>query len=430
MIRRTLSGAGIFALLAAGAWGDTPENPPASRIDARVAQCVLQTYARPEMPGVSAAIATETGVVWTGVAEAGETGGGGLLDEASLLPVGSITKVYISVITLQLAHAGQLSLTDTVADILGREADGIANAGTATVASLLNHTSGIPSWEDDPDWIADARGARLDPGRTWRPLDALDYIRGAPALFPAGERYAYSNTDHTLLGQIIEKVTGMSLTDVLDERIRGPLGLRETFLEGHESLRDGHLARRFHHETLAFLQDAGRPPGAQSVPGGLFEVSHTNLSSEWAAGGMVATAREVAEFGRALSTGRLLTMAAQDWMESFRDIDAPWAAQAYGPGGSIRTGYGVFFIGTDDFAVMGHSGDVLGGSAALFWNAEENYTVSLFANVGSMHTGGGQASAGRDFFSNPLLRDTARSWGHPIEEASPGLQAFLAVSCR
>lgn len=430
MIRRTLSGAGILALLAGSAWGDTQDYSPAGRIDSRVAQCVLQTYARPEMPGISAAIATDAGVVWTGTAETGEAEGQGLLDEASLMPVGSITKVYISVITLQLVEAGMLSLTDTVAGILGEEADGVPNAGTATVASLLNHTSGIPSWEDDPEWIADARGARLDPGRIWEPLDGLDYIRRAPALFPAGERYAYSNTDHTLLGRIIEKVTAKSLTDVLEERVRSPLGLRETFLEGYESLQNRHLARRFHHETPEFLRNAGQPTGARTVPGGLIEVSHTNLSSEWAAGGMVATAREVAEFGRALSTGQLLTGAAQDWMENFRDIDAPWAEQAYGPGGFIRTGHGVFSIGADNFAVMGHSGDVLGGSAALFWNAEENYTVTLLANVGSMHTGGGKASAGRDFFSNPLLHDTARSWGKSVGEASPGLQEFLAVSCR
>ncbi|WP_084396861.1 serine hydrolase domain-containing protein [Henriciella aquimarina] len=422
----------VSVALAAGAaaaqaspQGDTME----TRIGAPEAQCVLETYSAATMPGVSAAIATDAGVVWTGVSEGRAGEADRPVNEASLFPLGSITKVYVSTIVLQLVGEGQLSLDDTVADRLGDQAEGIANAGTATVANLLNHTSGIPSWEDNPDWIRKGRGAEFEASHHWAPAETLDYVRGTPALFPAGERYAYSNTDHTLLGLIVEAVTGTAVTEQLDRRIRGPLGLTETWLEGHEAAPDVRRAPRFHYDTQAFHEAAGGlPPGSESLASGLFTASQTNLSTEWAAGGMVATAREVAAFGWALASGALLEPDQQAVLETFREVDAPWAAEAYGPGGRISTGHGVFDIGTDSFEVFGHGGDVLGGSAALFWNREEGFAVALLTNVGSMHTGG-QPSAGQVFFSNPLLRQMARAWGRPVSQAETELQAFLEASC-
>ena len=399
------------------------------RVDASAAQCVLNTYSADTMPAVSAAIVSRDGVVWTGVSQHSGQGGEAGVNEATLFPLGSITKVYVSTIILQLVEEGGLSLDDTVASLLGEQAHGIPNADSATIETLLNHTSGIPSWEDDPDWIRKGRGEALDAAHVWAPAETLDYIRGADALFPAGQEYAYSNTDHTLLGLIIEKVTGASLIAQLDRRIRGPLGLTETWLEGHEAFPETRRAQRFHHNTEAFRTAAGLPPGAEPLPSGLFTASQTNLSPEWAAGGMVSTAREVAAFGWALASGALLPPDQQKTLETFREIDAPWAPDVYGPGGQISTGHGVFEIRADGFRVRGHGGDVLGGSAALFWNEEEGFAVALLTNVGSMHTGGGMPTAGRVFFSNPLLRKTARAWGQPVSQADEELQVFLEASC-
>lgn len=426
MISRAIIITGV-ALAASATVHAAPGEATEDRIGARQAQCVLDTYSTHAMPAVSAAIATRDGVVWSGVSEAGnvET----RVHEASLFPIGSITKMYVSTIILQLVGEERLSLEDTVASLLGQEADGIANAGTATVAHLLNHTSGIPSWEDDPAWIRKGRGAEFDPSHSWAPAETLDFVRDKTALFPAGERYAYSNSDHTLLGLIVEKVTGTSLIQQLDLRIREPLGLTETWLEGHEPLPERRRAPRFHHDTKAFRSTAGLPPGSESLPSGLLSVSDIDLSSEWAAGGMISTARDVAAFGWALASGVLLAPEEQSALETFKPIEALWAADVYGRGGRISTGHGVFEIRSDSFRVLGHGGDVLGGSAALFWNEEEGYAVALLSNVGSMHAGGGMPAAGRTFFANPRLLETARAWGNTLIEADGELRIFLEASC-
>ncbi len=82
-----------------------------------------------------------------------------------LFGVGSITKTFAAVVILQLVEEGRLDLHATAASLLGVAVAGIPNADQATIAQLLNHTGGVPSWEDDPAWIHEGRGDRLDPGR-------------------------------------------------------------------------------------------------------------------------------------------------------------------------------------------------------------------------------------------------------------------------
>ncbi|KAK3673894.1 hypothetical protein LTR78_006096 [Recurvomyces mirabilis] len=81
------------------------------------------------------------------------------IDEAHLFGIGSITKIFVAVVVLQLVEGGKLKLTDTVGLLLSaafyRDSD---DAESAAVQQLLSHTAGIDSWEDDPAWIVDGRG--------------------------------------------------------------------------------------------------------------------------------------------------------------------------------------------------------------------------------------------------------------------------------
>jgi D-alanyl-D-alanine carboxypeptidase len=97
-----------------------------------------------------------------------------------LFGVGSITKTFVAVVILQLAEEGRLDLNATAESLLGSAVAGVPNVATATLGQLLNHTSGVPSWEDDPAWIRDGRGDRLDVGRIWDKTATLAYIRGTP----------------------------------------------------------------------------------------------------------------------------------------------------------------------------------------------------------------------------------------------------------
>jgi D-alanyl-D-alanine carboxypeptidase len=92
--------------------------------------------------------------------------------------IGSITKVFLSVVILQLIDEDLLSLESKVSDLLERSIwDGIPNAGEASIGMLMSHMSGIPSWEDDPSWIRIGRGADIDVHKIWSETEPLDFIR-------------------------------------------------------------------------------------------------------------------------------------------------------------------------------------------------------------------------------------------------------------
>ena len=160
------------------------------------------------VPGLSAVVSSSRGILWQSSA--------GLIDVESREPVnkkhlfgiGSITKVFVAVVILQLVDETKLRLQDTIGDILALEIHhGIENAPQATVAGLLSHTAGIDSWEEDLVWIANGRGEKLVPGKMWGKTETLGYIRRPNPSGPKPGNFSYSNTNFTLLGLVIEKVT-------------------------------------------------------------------------------------------------------------------------------------------------------------------------------------------------------------------------------
>ena len=340
-------------------------------------QAFLDQTVSAGVPGITAAVAASNGVVWTAASGIANLATGERMRPDMLLGIGSITKTFVAVVILQLIDEKRLHPDHTAKDILGVVVDGLPNADTATVAQLLNHTSGIPSWEDDPTWIRHGRGNLLDAGRIWGKLDTLGYIKGKKRLAAAGKKYSYSNTNYTLLGMIVEKVTGMEAVTVIHERVLEPLGLQDVFVEGFESVPQNRLPRRYHWATQDFRRAAGVNAAFTEVRAELIDASPSNLSTEWMAGGMLATARDLALYGLALRDGRLLKTESMEFMTD-------WAL--VGP--DTQVGHGLFRISyPGGFAIVRHNGDVLGFTATLYWIEGVDAVVSMMCNVGAMHAG-------------------------------------------
>ncbi len=104
---------------------------------------------------------------------------------------------------------------------------GIPNAARASVRQLLDHTSGVPSWEFDPEWIRHGRGSAMDVSHLWGKTEALNYLKSGrdKATNEPGLGYGYSNSNYTLLGLIIEKVTGRDAVLEIHERLLRPRGI-------------------------------------------------------------------------------------------------------------------------------------------------------------------------------------------------------------
>ena len=336
------------------------------------------------LPGITAALATRQGVVWTGAAGCANLQTRAPARASDLYGIGSITKVFVACVVQQLADEGRLDLAATPRAILGAAITGdIPNTDRATLHQLLDHTSGIPTWEFDADWIRRGRGADLLVGRPWRKDEPLEYIRHGrhPATNAPGAAYAYSNSNYTLLGLVIERVTGHDALHEIRARTLAPLGLSDIRLEGFEPVDGTRVPARYHFDTPEFRRTAGLHPSFRPVASGLLDVSASNLSTEWTAGGLLASARDLATFGRGLRDGAIVGPPGLQRMLDFRPT-----LDAEDPGSEV--GQGLFREALEDGSkLIGEDGGVLGFGAVMGWLEREDLVIVVMTNVGSMHAG-------------------------------------------
>lgn len=134
--------------------------------------------------------------------------------------LGSIDKTFTEIAIGQLAAQGKLSLDDKLGKFLPDYPDKEA-AAKVTVRQLLDHRGGIG------DIFGDAY--RSTPKEKLRSInDFIPLFAGKPLAFEPGTKQQYSNGGYVLLGAIIEKVSGQSYYDYVDEHIFRPLGMKDT----------------------------------------------------------------------------------------------------------------------------------------------------------------------------------------------------------
>ncbi|MFI6540989.1 serine hydrolase domain-containing protein [Nonomuraea sp. NPDC050547] len=217
-------------------------------------------------------------------------GKGGKVSPDARYRAGSQTKLMIGVAVLQLVKEGRIGLDDTLSELLPAVAGDavVKKADEITLRQLLRHTSGIPDWSvtmaADPD-----RYLFTNVHRDYRPLEVVKMSSGLPRTGAPGERFSYSNTNYTLLGMIVEKVTGRSLPGELDRRVFRPLGMTRSYLSTAPGIKGRH--------AHSYVPDRS---------GRLRDVTRQNPSFGGAAGGVVSTARDLSAFARAYLRGTLL----------------------------------------------------------------------------------------------------------------------------
>lgn len=238
--------------------------------------------------------------------------------------IGSMNKMFTAVATLQLVQAGKLSLDGHI----GQYLPNYPNAAIAkvTVRQLLSHTGGT----------GDIFGPEFDEHRlTLKTHD--DYLRLYGARdpdHPPGETPRYSNYGFVLLGALIERVSGQSYYDYIDEHIFAPAGMR----------------------------DSGSLPENVTVPHRAIAYTRTDDSTPWtnaadtlpwrgtAAGGGYSTAGDLLKFAHALQSGTLL----------------PPALLAEATRQQIpRYGFGFAVAEEEGVPVYGHGGGAQGMNAEL-----------------------------------------------------------------
>jgi D-alanyl-D-alanine carboxypeptidase len=351
------------------------------------------------IPGLSVAIGTGDSLAWVGTAGYSDLLGKVPVKTSDRFGVGSITKTFVARVILQLAQEGKLDLNRTAADYLDLEiVRKVANTNKATIRQLLNHQSGIPDWESQEKWIRAGRGDLMKPGKLWDKTESLEYVTSEhlPADYEPGQQYSYSNTNYTILGLVIEAITGNDAAGEIRKRILQPLHLKDTFFESFEEVPGGYV-HHYHYATPHFVNLAGVHQGFSEIRPDLVESTAANFSPEWTAGGMVSSARDLVRWAQEIRNGELLSPGMQN--EVFK----------YYPPKEFSRSKEKYMTGVlrikdyySDHAVIGHGGGTLGFTSKMYWLEETDIIVVLLTNVGEMHSGLSPSPVGM-FYREVLL---------------------------
>ncbi|GAA0626633.1 serine hydrolase domain-containing protein [Kribbella sandramycini] len=242
----------------------------------------------PSFPGAIATVRDRRGHVRTYTAGVGDLATKAPVPKASRVRIGSNTKTFTSVVVLQLAGEGKVGLDSPVEKYLPGmvRGDGI-DGRKITVRQLLQHTSGIPDYDE---MLVDGYPAMQHV--YWEPREMVDVALGKKALFPPGKGWEYSNTNYILAGLLIQKVTGRPIAEEITKRVIEPAGLRDTYWPavGDQRILGPHPQGYFRTTT-------------NPAP---INVTEMEPSLGWAAGQMIASPGDLNRFFTAVITGKLL----------------------------------------------------------------------------------------------------------------------------
>ena len=132
--------------------------------------------------------------------------------------IGSISKQFSAAAILLLQQDGKLRLDDRV----GRHLPGLPHGNDVTIRQLLAHTAGYEDyWPQEyvPPYMRKAADVP----------QILKIWAARPLTIPPGQQWQYSNTNYVVAGAIVEKVSGVSLFELLRARIFRPLGMSSVF---------------------------------------------------------------------------------------------------------------------------------------------------------------------------------------------------------
>jgi CubicO group peptidase (beta-lactamase class C family) len=250
--------------------------------------------------------------------------------------LGSITKQFTAACILLLEERGKLKIDDPVKKYIS---EAPAAWDKVTIFNLLTHTSGIPSFTG----FADYASTEAIPTT---PEKLVQRFRDKPLEFQPGEKWSYSNSGYVLLGYLIEKVSGQSYNQFVQENIFGLLGMKDS---GYDSNSD-----------IIPHRASGYTPGEK----GVINTGFIHMTIPFSAGGLYSTTEDLLRWEQGLFGGKVLSSV------SLQKMTTPFKHN-YAFGLAVHT--------VNGHKVIEHGGGIEGFNTELAYYPEDKMTVVVLA---------------------------------------------------
>jgi D-alanyl-D-alanine carboxypeptidase len=236
----------------------------------------------------------------------------------TVYPLASVTKLFTAIAMMRLVRDGRLSLDDPITRYLPEARPAWDKM---TVRHVFSHTSGIVNLASLPE--------ETPPDQVIRKLAAI------PLDFEPGTKWAYSNEGYGILKRILERASGKPYGELLSEQVFQPLGMTSTSVD------------------LPTEVIPNRATGYTWKDGALREINNRVPTWFMGAGGLVSTIGDMAKWGAALQTEKLISQATleQIWATGDRPGSFDRRRMIWG-GGGLGTGISALVYGYTDEKVM------------------------------------------------------------------------------
>jgi CubicO group peptidase (beta-lactamase class C family) len=257
--------------------------------------------------------------------------------------IGSVTKQFTAIAILQLMEQGKLSLQDEITKYIP---DYPTQAYKITIENLLTHTSGIKGYTDVPEF---GKYIKDD----LKPAEAIDKFKNLPMEFAPGTKWNYSNSGFFLLGFIIEKVSGKTYQEYIEENLFKTAGMTNSLYGSDKKII----------KNRAYPYD---PDGDKIV-----NADYISMFLPYSAGAIMSTVEDLYKWNRALISYKLVKK---------ETLEKAFTEYKLTDGKGTGYGYGWFLSQVQGSPTIEHAGGINGYLSNTIYLPKEDVFVAVLSN--------------------------------------------------
>jgi CubicO group peptidase (beta-lactamase class C family) len=359
----------IFALLALGTATTAPAQSPESSTDKKIG-AIFSAVTSSDAPGLAVLVRKNGQRVFAHGYGIRDLRSNAKIDAHTNFRLASFTKQFTAMAIMLLVHDGTLRYAESLTEIFP---DFPVYGKAITIRSLLNHTSGLPDYEDLMDTLERANGTKWTPEKQIQDNEVLELLKKEKqGKFMPGASWSYSNSGYVVLGMIVAKASGKSYGDFLHERIFAPLKMSQSivFQKGKNEI-------------------VNRAFGHSKENGSFKETDESATSATLGDGGIYSSLEDLAKWDDALRNHTLLSE--KEFQPALTPVklndgsDPHWPAEANDdnlhPGKPVSYGFGWFLDPYQGRQRMWHTGSTMGFRTAIERFTEgDGLTVIILCN--------------------------------------------------